>query len=339
MTHRKSRSIGMGLVALLGFGLVWLDGRVAEGAGPAGIEWRSDLQRANAEAKAKQRLLWVQFTGSWCHFCTLMDGESFIHPKIVGQSRQHFVPIKLQCDTNEEVAAQLGVTGLPATILVSPSGEIVAKHEGYLDPESFHAFLESARARMARAAVAKATAPARGAKTASDSPAPPTPPPARVEASLALSGFCPVSLVQDHRLVQGQNAVSLEHEGHVYRFANPVVRDTFQRQPERFIPVNSGRCPVKQVDRGQAKSGEARFGVLFQGHLYLCSDDTSRVQFMKNPERYCHVDLADRGLCPHCWGHDFVLAKGQPQWSPTRDEFRDSTAELAARRSEASTRR
>jgi len=336
MTHRKSRAIGMGLVALLGFGSVWLDGRVAEGAGPGGIEWRSDLQRANAEAKAKQRLLWIQFTGSWCHFCTLMDRESFIHPKVVGQSRQHFVPIKLQCDTNEELAAQLGVAGLPATILVTPSGEILAKHEGYLDPETFHTFLESARVRMEAATLAKGTAPAR-------EPDAPAQPATRTEPSLALGGYCPVSLVQDHRLVQGQNAVSLEHEGRVYRFANPIVRSTFQRQPERFIPVNSGRCPVNQVDRGDAKSGEARFGILYQGHLYLCSDETSRAQFMKNPDRYTHVDLADRGLCPHCWGHDFVLAKGQPQWSPARDEFRDSTAELAtreaARRSVDSARR
>ncbi len=96
MTHRKSRSIGMGLVALLALGSVWLDGRVAQGAGPGRIEWRSDLKRAHAEAKSKQQLLWVQFTGSWCHFCTLMDRESFIHPKIVGQSRQHFDPIKFQ---------------------------------------------------------------------------------------------------------------------------------------------------------------------------------------------------------------------------------------------------
>ncbi|SIO65456.1 Thioredoxin-like [Singulisphaera sp. GP187] len=331
MTHRKSRSIGMGLVALLGFGSVWLDGRVAEGAGPGVIEWRSDLQRASVEAKTKQRLLWIQFTGSWCHFCTLMDRESFIHPKIISQSRQHFVPIKFQSDTNEELASRLGVTGLPATILVTPAGEIVAKHEGYLDPETFHTFLESARVRMEGAAVANRTAAA------------PAPPGARVEASLALAGYCPVSLVQDHRLVAGQNAVSLEHEGRVYRFADPIARGTFQRQPERFIPVNSGRCPVHQVDRGTAKSGEARFGVLYQGHLYLCADEPGRVRFMKNPDRYCHVDTADRGLCPHCWGHDFVLAKGQPHWSPAHDGLRVTTAERetreAARRPESSTRR
>ncbi|WP_406696849.1 thioredoxin family protein [Singulisphaera sp. Ch08] len=336
MTPRKSRSIGMGLVALLGFGSVWLDGRVAEAAGPGGIEWRSDIQRANAEAKAKHRLLWIQFTGSWCHFCTLMDRESFIHPKVIGQSREHFVPIKLQSDTNEELATQLGVAGLPATILVSPAGEIVAKHEGYLDPETFHSFLESARARVEQASLAKGSAPARESKAAAPSAT-------RAEESLALAGFCPVSLVQEHRLVQGQHALSLEHEGRVYRFANPIVRGTFQRQPERFIPVNSGRCPVHQVDRGNVKPGEARFGILFQGHLYLCADEISRAQFMKNPERYCHVDLADRGLCPHCWGHDFVLAKGQPHWSPVFDKLRVSTVERetreAARRTEISTRR
>jgi YHS domain-containing protein len=324
----------MGFVALFGFASLWLGGRVAEGGATGGIEWRSDLQDANAEARSKQRLLWIQFTGPWCHFCNLMDRESFIHPRVVVQSRDHFVPIKLQSDTYVELATRLGVGGLPATVLVAPSGEVVAKHEGYVDGETFVAFLESARVRVEGTSPARTPAPARE---------PAVPPARRVEAELAMAGFCPVSLVQEHRLVPGQDAVSLEHEGRVYRFANPVVRSTFQRQPERFIPVNSGRCPVNQVDRAVAKTGEARFGVLYQGHLYLCSDEESRARFMRNPDRYCHVDLADRGLCPHCWGHDFVLAKGQTQWSPARNESGTPNLErvtrAAARNSEVTTRR
>jgi thioredoxin-related protein/YHS domain-containing protein len=334
MTRRNSRSLGMGFVALFGFASLWLGGRVAEAGATGGIEWRSDLQDAHAEAKSKHQLLWIQFTGPWCHFCNLMDRESFIHPKVVGQSHDHFVPIKLQSDVHEELATRLGVAGLPATVLVAPTGEVVAKHEGYVDGETFLAFLESARVRVERTSLARSPTPARE---------PSVPPAHRVEADPALAGFCPVSLVQDHRLVTGQDAVSLEHDGRVYRFANPVVRSTFQRQPERFIPVNSGRCPVNQVDRGLAKTGEARFGVLYQGHLYLCSDEESRAQFMKTPDRYCHVDRADRCLCPHCWGHDFVLAKGQTQWSPARHDFRTSNLEritrTADRKSEFSTRR
>lgn len=327
MTRRDSRSIGMGFVALVGFSLLGFVERTAGVEPGGGIRWRPTLEAAHSEAQSTKRLLWIQFTGSWCHFCQLMDRDSLINPKVVRQSRDHFVPIKLQCDVHEELASRLGVGGLPATVLLTPGGEIVAKHEGYLDGETFLAFLETAR-RRTDAGVAQPSAP----------PSPPvatrepvTPPTDRPESELAVAGFCPVSLVQDHQLVQGEPAVSLEHDGRHYRFANAVARNTFQRQPERFVPVNCGRCPVNQVDRGEAKLGTARYGILYQGHLYLCADEQSRTRFLKNPDRYCHVDLADRGLCPHCWGHDFVLAKGQTPWSPAREDFPSSTFDRTIR--------
>jgi len=324
MTRRDSRSIGMGFVALVGFSLLGLVERTAATEPSAGIRWRPSLEAAHSEAQSTQRLLWIQFTGSWCHFCQLMDRDSLIHPKVVRQSRDHFVPIKLQSDVHEELASRLGVTGLPATVLLTPRGEIVAKHEGYLDGETFLAFLDTARSRMPSNAAARPSASV-AAQEPVESPSD------QREPELAVAGFCPVSLVQDHQLVPGEAAMSLEHDGRLYRFANSVARATFQRQPERFVPVNSGRCPVKQVDRGEAKPGIARYGILYQGHLYLCSDEQSRTRFLKNPDRYCHVDLADRGLCPHCWGHDFVLVKGQTPWSPAREEFPSSTFDHAIR--------
>src|SRR3954452_16798915 len=125
MTQRKSRPIGMGILALMGFALAWPAGGPALGGPAYVIEWRGDLRRAVAEAEASNRLLWLQFTGPWCHFCQLMDRESFVHPRVVAQSRGHFVPVKLQSEEHEGLASRFGITGLPATVIVTSGGEVI----------------------------------------------------------------------------------------------------------------------------------------------------------------------------------------------------------------------
>ena len=77
----------------------------------------------------------------------------------------------------------------------------------------------------------------------------PARPRTKTETQVALSGFCPVSLVSDKRLVQGQSEYTVTHEGRLYRFANLVTFNLFRRDPERYVPVNQGNCPVSQLDR------------------------------------------------------------------------------------------
>lgn len=160
MTRRVERPRRLGLAITL---VCWMG--IACGSvlalGPDAIPWRTDLRRAEIEARAQDRLLWVQFTGSWCPNCVRLERESFVHPKIVGHARNHFIPVKLQSEQHEDLVDRFGLSGIPATILVTPAGEVVARHEGYVDAATFHAFLEYALLRSGRS-----PRPARG-------PAPP----------------------------------------------------------------------------------------------------------------------------------------------------------------------
>src|SRR4051812_14093824 len=124
MTKRndRPRRVGrsLGLVGWLAIGC----GSVLA-MGPAAIPWRSDLRHAEAEARAQDRLLWGQFTGSWCPHCGRLQPEAFLHPMVVGHARNFFVPVKLQAEEHEDLVDRFGLTGIPATILVAPMGEVV----------------------------------------------------------------------------------------------------------------------------------------------------------------------------------------------------------------------
>jgi YHS domain-containing protein len=301
MTLFHFRSIRASLAACVTLAWPLLAALAVRAADSYAIAWHQDLQLAREEARAKDRPIWIQFSGPWCHFCERMERESFIHPRIVRQARLSFVPVKLRVDVHEAVALQLGLRGLPATIILKPSGEEVARHEGYLDADAFHAFLQDALSRLGRNPPAdpeRTERPARG---------------------VALGGCCPVSLVRDHRLIPGLASLTVNHEGQVYRFADAEARETFQKTPEPFIPVNGGRCPVAQVDDGEARSGEPGWSVLYLGHLYLCGSEESQRRFIKQPERYARVDVADLGFCPHCWAREGLLVRGLPRYSLTRD--------------------
>src|SRR5262245_21955868 len=165
MTIRTSRSLRVGLGACLA---VWLGVACAAipSLGSEAIPWRSDLRSAEVEARAQDRLVWVQFTGSWCPNCVRLERESFIHPQVIGHARDVFVPVKIQSEAHEDLVDRFGLSGIPATILLTPSGEVVARHEGYVDTATFLAFLEGALIRSGRAprpappALARTSAPA-----------------------------------------------------------------------------------------------------------------------------------------------------------------------------------
>ncbi len=283
-------------------GLVLLSAWEVSAAENRGIEWRGDLGRAQQEAQAKDRPLWIQFTGPWCSYCHLMDRESFTHQGVISHSQGSLVPVRLQSDVHEDLAGRLGITGLPAAVIVSPNGQVLASHQGFLDGNSFHSFLETALARhVASRPVMKEPIP---------EPSPMPAPAPESSVGVGLAGFCPVSLVRGQRLVEGDDQWVTDYVGRRYFFADEQGRDEFRRRPLRYAPANGGRCPVSLVDQGESREGDPHYGILFGGHLYLCATEEQRVLFQKTPLRYARVSLLEKDYCPHCWGRDVLQTAG-----------------------------
>ena len=91
------------------------------------------------------------------------------------------------------------------------------------------------------------------------------------------------------------------------------MSDRFRKDPERYIPANGGDCPVTELDGAAARPGNPRWGVLYQGRLYVCASDDARRRFLDEPERYAMVDVAEQGFCPHCLTQTGVPGPRRPQ--------------------------
>jgi YHS domain-containing protein len=284
-------------------------GHTALAAEPDAITWRDDYDTALEEARAANRLLWIQFTGPWCPNCTRMERDSFLDPLIVQHARDSFVPLKLRSDVHEQLALSFNLSALPATIIVTPTREVLASHQGYLGPAEFDAFLrESLSIIPGKPAnpIALSERPATPARSRHESAQPAN------EEHLALRGYCAVSLIRDRKLVPGQNRYTVQHDGRIYRFASLAMSDLFRNDPHVYAPANNGLCPVNQVERGKAVPGDPRWGILYKSHLFLFASEEDRRRFVGEPDRYSMVDVALQGFCMHCIRETGLLVRGDP---------------------------
>jgi YHS domain-containing protein len=287
---------------------------------PNAISWRSDYPSALDEARSRNRLLWIHFTAPWCPSCARMEQDSLSHPAVRAFAHQGFVPLKLRSDLNQELALRFELSGLPATVIVTPRREVVAVREGYLGPSELGKLLENSLSRQ-RARTKLATTGERKGHAAGPGTRPiQEPRPATwKETEVALSGYCPVSLISDRRLVQGQAEYTVTHEGRLYRLANLITFNQFRRDPERYVPANGGNCPVAHIDRRSTEAGDPRYGALFEGRLFLCASEADQQRLLREPARYATVDVAEQGYCPHCLTERRLLIRGDPRVELTRE--------------------
>lgn len=120
--------------------------------------WQTDFKKAQEQAKAGNKLLLVDFTGSdWCGWCIRLDREVFSKPEFQAYAKKNLVLLEIdfprgkpQSDSvrkqNEQLADQYGVQGFPTIVVLNGAGQRVGML-GYMEggPAAFIAELEKIR--------------------------------------------------------------------------------------------------------------------------------------------------------------------------------------------------
>ena len=99
--------------------------------------------------------------------------------------------------------------------------------------------------------------------------------------TLALDGYCPVSLLTKKAWLKGSAASSVKHRGRLYQCTDEETRTQFLQDPDKYSPVLSGYDIVHFLETGELVAGKREFGCEFQGHVFV---------FM-NAENKAHFDL------------------------------------------------
>ena len=242
-TSRRRSCAGVPLVLLL-LRSAQVSVRASErdpeaGAEPGLITWRTDYARALDEAKSRNQLIWIQFTGPWCPNCTRMEQDSFPASRHSRPRRAVFVPVKLRSDVNEELALGFGLSGLPATVILAPSREVFVVRQGYLGPDELARCCAkptqrhtTEQERNRQIASAKASERVREETSAEVEDKHQD----QEETHVALSGYCPVSLVSDRKLVPGAGGIHRDARGQALPVREHADLQPLPPRPRAFCP-------------------------------------------------------------------------------------------------------
>jgi YHS domain-containing protein len=115
-----------------------------------------------------------------------------------------------------------------------------------------------------------------------------------VRSQPGLEGYCPVTLVRDHKWQSGNPEFHSVYEGRVYFFASSLDQRIFEAAPEPYAAVCSGNDVVRLIDENRTVPGERRYGVEYHSRIYLFDSTQSQSRFSANPSRYEALQSAAR---------------------------------------------
>ena len=98
------------------------------------VDWQAWSEAAFAQARAEDKLVFLSVGYSTCHWCHVMEHESFENPAIAGVMNQHFINIKVDREERPDldaaymafVQASSGQGGWPMSVWLTPDGEPLA---------------------------------------------------------------------------------------------------------------------------------------------------------------------------------------------------------------------
>jgi protein disulfide-isomerase len=123
------------------------------------LPWTTDLPKALEQAKAENKIVLLDFTGSdWCVWCIKFDDDVLSQPEFASYSKTNLVMVMLDFPnvkkqsealkkSNQELQAKFKVDGFPTYVALTSDGKEIGRQVGYLagGPQAFIAELEKFR--------------------------------------------------------------------------------------------------------------------------------------------------------------------------------------------------
>ena len=276
--HRVAPGVAF-VVALAAPGSVTTPAQCDE---PESIVWRDDYGSALEEARAANRLLWIQFTGPWCPNCTRMERDSFPHagdhPARATIVRALEAPFRRPRATGPRASISPGSPPPSSSPRTARSSRSIRGISARPSSTPF-------------CAIAWRGVPEQPADTSS----------ARRPYRFARPDAAKRCRAEERnaarplRLLRGQLDLRPQAGSGPGRLHSPPRGTDLsfrQSSDERSLPKGARALPPRQRwrlpghrrwTRGIAQPGDPRWGVLYRGHLFLCATQEDRRAVPQEP--------------------------------------------------------
>lgn len=113
------------------------------GAHATEIPWHDWDPKIFAEAKKEHRLVLLDLGAGWCHWCHVMDKQTYANPEVIRLIEEKFIAVRVDQDSRPDLSNRYEDYGWPATVVFAADGSEIVKRQGYLPPEEMIAMLQA----------------------------------------------------------------------------------------------------------------------------------------------------------------------------------------------------
>lgn len=89
------------------------------------ITWRPWGPEAFEAARKDSRPIFLSISATWCHWCHVMDGESFDHPEVIRRLNRDFIPVRVDSDKRPDINNRYNMGGWPTVAILDPDGGVI----------------------------------------------------------------------------------------------------------------------------------------------------------------------------------------------------------------------
>src|SRR5579859_4527565 len=112
----------------------------AAGEKPSWVAWSDDVFK---QAKAENRFVLLDLEAVWCHWCHVMDENTYKDPDVNRLLRARYIAVKVDQDSRPDLSNRYEDYGWPATVVFNGDGQEIVKRQGYLAPDEMAMLLKA----------------------------------------------------------------------------------------------------------------------------------------------------------------------------------------------------
>jgi uncharacterized protein YyaL (SSP411 family) len=114
-----------------------------QSAQPSALVWHSWSDEVFAEAKRDHKFVLLDLEAVWCHWCHVMDVETYQDPAVKSLLQAKYLLVKVDQDSRPDLSNRYEDYGWPATVVFNGDGSEIVKRQGYIDPKEMRAMLQA----------------------------------------------------------------------------------------------------------------------------------------------------------------------------------------------------
>jgi hypothetical protein len=107
------------------------------------LNWRPWSDQVFADAKRENRFVLLDLEAVWCHWCHVMDANTYSDPAVIKLLQSRYIVVKADQDSRPDLSTRYEDFGWPATIVFDGAGHEIVKRQGYLAPDEMSSMLQA----------------------------------------------------------------------------------------------------------------------------------------------------------------------------------------------------